>query len=165
LWLYVSHRSGTTGCDYFDQKLIEDVELDTDALSLEYETRKFVKSAPPDLYIMTILYQNIFPTFANNEDEFTVSITQLMKTLTDYYTSWSGLEGEQTQIRRRWVIRAMEKFSEIKIAEKILEKSYSYHIKWSKNLPKDITEYLLTKLCGKEEKKNIDSKQTKLSIS
>jgi len=161
----LSHRSGTTGCDYFDQKLKDDIELVTDELFLEYETRKFVKSAPPDLYIMTILYQDVFSTFANNEDEFIVSIDQLMKMLTDYYTSWSGLEGEQTQIRKRWIIRAMDKFVEIKIAEKILEKSFSYKIKWSKHLPKDINEYLLTKLCGKGEEIRIDPRQTKLNSS
>ncbi len=159
----LSHRSGTTGCDYFDKKLTDDIELDTDALFLGYETRKFVKSAPPNLYIMTMLYQDIFPTFANNEDEFTVTVKQLMKILTDYYASWSGLEGEQTQIRTRWVVWAMDKFTEIKIAEKIPEKSYAYRVKWSKNLPKDIKEYLLVKLCGKEEDAIVDPKQTKLN--
>lgn len=162
--ILLSHRSGTTGCDYFDKKLTDDIELDTDSLSLGYEARKFVKSAPPNLYIMTLLYQNIFSTFASDEDEFTVSVEQLMKVLTDYYTSWSGLEGEQTQIRRRWVVRAMDKFTEIKIAEKVPEKSYSYRIKWSKKVSKDVKGYLLTKLCGKEEVVEIDPKQTKLNI-
>jgi len=159
----LSHRSGTTGCDYFDSKLKEDIEIFTDDVFMEYETRKFVKSPPPDLYIMTILYQHVFPTFANENDEFTVSIDELMKTLTEYYTSWSGLEGEQSQIRRRWIIKAMDKFCEIKIAEKISEESHNYRIKWAKRVPKDYKSYLLDKLCGKEEAFIDDSKQTKLT--
>ena len=162
--ILLNHHYGTTGCDYFDQKLKEDIKLDIDAISIEYETRKFVKAAPPDLYIMTMLYQDIFPTFANDEDEFTITIGQLMKTLTDYYTSWSGLEGEQTQIRKNWIIRAMDKFAEIKVVEKIPGESYSYRIKWSKNLPKNIKEYLLRKLCGKEQTVINDPKQTKLDM-
>ena len=158
----LSLRSGTTGCEYFDEKLSEDVSLDTDALSLEYETRKFVKSVPPDLYIMTILYQDVFPTFTTNQEEFTVTIEKLMKVLTDYYTSWSGLEGEQTQVRKRWIIHAMDKFVEIKIAEKNPETPFSYRIKWSKHLPKDVKEYLLIKLCGKETEIKVDEKQMKL---
>lgn len=158
----LSYRSGTTGCKYFDKKLNDDISLDTDSLSLKYETRKFVKSAPPDLYIMTILYQDVFPVFANDDEEFNVSVDELMETLTDYYASWSGLEGEQTQIRKRWITGAMDKFVKIKIAEKTREKSYSYRIKWSKNLPKDVTKYLLSKLCGKEEEITTDPKQAKL---
>jgi len=159
----LSHRSGTTNCDYFDSKLKEDIEIFTDDISMEYETRKFVKSAPPDLYIMTILYQDVFPAFANENEEFTVSIEELMKTLTDYYTSWSGLQGEQSQIRRKWIIKAMDKFCEIKIAEKISDETYNYTIKWAKKIPKDYKSYLLDKLCGKEQVIFDDHKQKKLT--
>ena len=161
--ILLSHRSGTTKCNYFDKRLQEDIKIDADSLVLEYENRKFVKSTPPNLYVMTILYQNIFPIFANDDDEFTVTIDDLMKPLTEYYTSWSGLEGEQSQIRRSWVNSAMDEFSRIQVAEKTGKKNFSYTIKWSKNLPKDVTGYLLDKLCGKDENIVTDAKQARLS--
>lgn len=119
--ILISHRSGTTECDYFDQKLHDDIKLDEMRLARDYETQKFVKSDPPDLYIMTILYQDLFSTLATDRDEFVVTIDGLMGELTKYYTSWSGLVGEQTQIRRRWIIKAMDKFSEVGIAQKHTE--------------------------------------------
>ena len=161
--ILISHRSGTTECDYFDQKLHEDVKLDEMQLITDYETQKFVKSDPPDLYTMTILYHNLFSTLSADRDEFTVTIDELMKKLAEYYTSWSGLEGEQTQIRRRWIIRAMDKFSEIGVAKKHTEQQNTYKIRWSKRIPKNIKEYLLDKMCGKEKVIIRDHKQTTLS--
>lgn len=158
----LSLTSGTTGCKFFDEKLTKDIEIETDKISLEYETRKFVKSPPPDLYILTILYQDVFSYLAEDKDEFIVTIDELMNILTEYYTSWSGLEGEQSQIRRRWIINAMDKFCEIKIAEKVASKPYKYKIKWSKKLTKNVSEYILDKLCGKQQTIVEDEKQTKL---
>lgn len=162
--ILISHRSGTTECDYFDQKLHDDIKLDEMRLTVDYEKQKFVKSDPPDLYIMTILYHNLFPPLANDRDEFMVTIDELMVELTEYYTSWSGLEGEQTQIRRRWVIRAMDKFSEIGMAQKHTEQPETYKIQWSKRLPKNVKEYLLDKMCGKEKRMIEGYKQTTLDV-
>ena len=160
--ILISHRSGTTGCDYFDKKLQNDIKLDEAHISLDYERQKFVKADPPDLYIMTILYQHIFSVLADDKDQFVVTIDNLMQMLTDYYTSWSGLEGEQTQIRRRWVNKAMAQFSKIGISQKVPEQPDAYNIKWSRRVSKNVQEYLLTKLCGKEKKIIPDYKQTKL---
>ena len=159
--ILISHRSGTTGCDYFDKKLHDDIRLDEKRLVLDYESQKFVKSTPPDLYIMTILYQHIFSTLVT-DDKFVVTIDELMEKLTEYYTSWSGLEGEQTQIRRRWVVKAMNKFIEIGMVEKHTVQSNTYIIFWSKRIPKDIREYLLDKMCGKE--KNVIRNHKQLTL-
>ena len=160
--ILISHRSGTTECDYFDQKLHSDIKLDEMQLTTDYETQKFVKSDPPDLYIMTILYHDLLSTLATDGDEFTVTIDELMGELAEYYASWSGLEGEQTQIRRRWVIRAMDKFSEIGLAQKHAEQQDTYKIRWSKRIPKNVKEYLLDKMCGKERRVIKDYEQTTL---
>lgn len=160
--ILISHRSGTTDCEYFDQKLHNDIKLDELQLTTDYETQKFVKSDPPDLYIMTILYHDLFSTLATDRDEFTVTIDELMKKLAEYYASWSGLEGEQTQIRRRWVTRAMNKFSEMGMAQKHAEQQDTYKIQWSKRIPKNIKEYLLDKMCGKERRAIKDDKQATL---
>lgn len=160
--ILISHRSGTTECDYFDQKLYNDIRLNEMQLAMDYETQKFVKSDPPDLYIMTILYHNLFSILSTDKDEFMVTIDDLMEKLSEYYTSWSGLQGEQTQIRRRWVIRAMDKFFEIGIVEKHADHSDTYKIQWSKRTPKNIKKYLLDKMCGKEQRMIKDYKQTTL---
>ena len=160
--ILISHRSGTTGCTYFDDKLKKDIKLDETRIALDYERQKFVKADPPDLYLMTILYQHIFSVLANDKDHFVVTIDDLMQMLTEYYMSWSGLDGEKTQIRRRWINKAMAQFSRIGISQKIPEQPNAYDIKWSKRVPKDVQEYLLTKLCGKERKIITDYKQTKL---
>ena len=161
----LSHRDGTTNCKYFDSKLEEDIKINLDDIATDYEERKFVKSIPPNLYIMTMLYQDIFPSFIDDQEEFKISIDDLMKTLIDYYTSWSGLAGEQSQIRRNWIVKAMEKFCEIKLAERIPGEERRYKIKWSKKIPKDTKKYLLDKLCGKEPIIIDDSKQTKLEFT
>lgn len=93
-----------------------------------------------------------------------VTIDGLMGELTKYYTSWSGVEGEQTQIRRRWIIKAMDKFSEVGIAQKHTEQQDTYKIQWSKRIPKNLKEYLLDKMCGKEKRIIKDYKQTTLDI-
>lgn len=158
-----SHRYGTTACNFFDRKLKDDVTINVDDLAVEYEERKFVKADPPDLYLMTMLFQDIFPRFSINEgNTINMTIDQLMKYLTEYYTSWSGLEGEQSQIRRRWVIKIMDKFCSIKLAEKVVGKDHEYKVKWSSNTSKNRKEYLLDKLCGKEKSQITSGIQKKL---
>lgn len=150
--MLLNHRSGTTGCEYFDQKLKSEIKIPEDDLIMEYESRKFVKSVPPDLYLVTNIYLDILPTLANGLEEFEVTIDQIWDIMSEYYASWSGLKGEQSQIRKSWISKAMGVFCEIKLAEKIVDKQNTYKIKWKKGIKtKNVQKYLLDLMCGKEK--------------
>lgn len=160
--ILINHRSGTTDCSYFDNKLTNEIQIKIDDLASDYELRKFVRTKPPDLYLMEILYTEIFPVLSDGEKEFEITVDQMWKVLAEYYTSWSGLEGEQGQIRKNWLNKAMERFVDIELAVKVPEEPYKYKI-ISKKITKNVREYLLSKMCGKEKPVDSSKNQTILT--
>ncbi len=135
---------GYTDCEYFDRRPEGGIRIGVDQIGLKYEKSRFVRSEPPVLYMMGILYRHVLPDLMKGGGEISVTVDGLMDSLAKYYTSWSGIEGERTQIRRRWVSRAMDEFCGINMAERMRGGRYNLRPPVS---VKDVRSYLMKKLC------------------
>ena len=143
--ILIRHHWGSTGCQYVDERLHDDITISLDATIDRYENRKFVKADPPPLYMIVMLYHDIFPTIAADGGDIEVSLEELTEKLTQYYASWSGIENEQSQIRRRWVKRALDMLYKIGLAKKLRGDS-RYRIK-SALRQKNLKEFIIGRLC------------------
>ena len=159
----INYCAGTTGCNFFDQRLKKGIQLNESNTFLEYERTKFVKSEPPELYVLTMLYQHIFPSISADFNEFEVTVEDIMRFVMDYYVGFSDEDSNRSQIRKKWIIRAMDILCTTKLSRKLADQPGKYIVRWPPQRQKNIKEYLLTKLCKNTKKRNIiDPKQSKL---
>lgn len=95
--------------------------------------------------MLTMIYQDILSEFAGDDGYITVSVEDLKNKLAEYYASWSGLQGEQSQIRHRWVVHALDTLHKIKLAKRLRDDRYRID-----PLPrkKDLKDFLLDKMCS-----------------
>lgn len=140
----LGREGGSTGCKYLDRRLDGKIELPLDKAPLGYEKRRFVKAAPPDLYMLAMLYQSVLPGLAGDGGDITVSIEALNDRIARYFASWSGLPGERSQTRPRWTKSALKTLCRIGMAKKLPDGRYRIS-----PLPrkKSIRDFLLDKLC------------------
>lgn len=148
--ILIRHKFGETGCVSFNQKLRENIKLDVDGLVTQYEECRFTRKEPPVEYIMVQLWTCIFPALTEKTEDFEINITDLLKVAYDYYIPWSGIEGEYSQIRKTWITKAMDKFCEISLAEKVEDRPENYLIYYGKRIEKNVTEYFVEKTCRKD---------------
>jgi hypothetical protein len=139
-------RSGNTACDELDIFLQNNIRIDTQNLHLNYEKCKFTRKDPPIEYTMTHLWVDVFPSIKSKEKEFETSIEQVLEIAYKFYIPWSKIEGEFSQIRKRWVKDAMDKFCEIGLAESSPDVKGKYKILREKRI-KNIQEYIIEQLC------------------
>lgn len=147
--ILISRELGSTGCRYVDEKLDNDITIPLVSTVGKYEERRFVKSDPPDLYLLDVLYRDVFPSIAADGDDIEVSLVSLGEILAQYYASWSGIENEQGQVRPRWIKHAMDTMCRIGLAKKLSGGSH-YKIKLVLR-EKNLKEFLLDKLCGADD--------------
>lgn len=140
----LNREGGSTGCEYLDSRLDGKIEMPIDEALPGFEKRKFVKADPPDFYMLAALYQSVLPGLVGDDGYITVSIEALNDRIARYFTSWSGLPGEQSQVRPRWIKRALDTLHRIGIAKKLPDGRYRIS-----PLPrkKSITDFILDKLC------------------
>ena len=143
--IVLDRTRGSAGCEYFDRMLEDKIKISVDRIGGEYEESKFVRSEPPVLYTMTVLYHYVLPGLSESADGIPVTVDGLMDGLGKYFTSWSGIEGERGQIRRRWVSGAMDEFCNINMAKKAGGGAYILTLTAG---VKDARTHLLKKMCG-----------------
>lgn len=161
--MLVRHVYGSTGCDYFDKKLKSDIKLNEDELQDEFESKKFIRKKPSRIYVMDIIYNFIFSSLAKEREEFSVTISEILKEIQTYFVSWSGIDSENDQLKPSWINQAMQDFCEIGIAESFSGNSNRYTIKWGYRYKKNIGKYMLEKLCGKLKEKPTKKPQSRLT--
>lgn len=84
----------------------------------------FVREKPPVQYTMTVLIQNIFPTFQQKPDKdfYEIHMDMVYERAKTFFPSWHEFDRETIQIKRGWIREALEKLWELKLCEKILGK-------------------------------------------
>lgn len=82
----------------------------------------FVREKPPPQYTMTVLIQNVFPTFQQKpeRDNYQIDINLIYERAKVFFPSWHEFDTETIQVKRRWIREALEKLWELKLAEKVL---------------------------------------------
>ena len=128
----------------------KNIRLDVDRLVAKYEKCRFTRKEPPVEYIMTQLWTCIFPALHEKTENFEVNINDLLKIAYEYYIPWSGIDGEYSQIRKKWITKAMDKFCEIFLAEKIEGHPETYLLYYGKRIEKNIGDYFIEKICRNE---------------
>lgn len=125
--LRIVRKEGSTGCGHIDDRLDGGIETPLLGMTDGHGNRTFVKADPPDLYMLTMLYQRILPGFAGDDGHATVSIDGLKGQVAEYYASWSGLQGGgQSQTRPRWVRRALDTLCRTGLAKRLPDGQVSY---------------------------------------
>ena len=145
----IRHKLGETGCTALDNRFRQNIRFEVDQLFTKYEKCRFVRKEPPLEYMMNQLWSCIFPAIHEITEDFTCSIDDILKITYEYFIPWSGLPGEYSQVRKRWIRKAMKAFCDIRIAEKIKESPDSYKILYGKQIRKEVSEYFVEKLCRK----------------
>lgn len=84
----------------------------------------FVRQKPPIQYVMTVLIQNIFPSFQQKPDRdfYEIKIDTIYERAKAFFPSWHEFDRETIQIKRRWIREALENLWELKLCEKVLGK-------------------------------------------
>jgi len=151
--ILVRYKYGTLGCDSLLTKFKENLHIEIDSLSNNYERLKFTRKRPPLAYLMDKLWFFIFTSFGRyniDSDSFDVKLSEIIKIVQDYYYPWAGIEGENSQLRESWIKEALDMFVKINLAERIgtTAEQYRIHLR-KKNLPNDMGKYIIEKICKK----------------
>lgn len=150
--ILIKHKLGKTGCNALDDWFSKNIKLEVDQLIEKYETCRFVRKKPPVEYTMNELWTTIFPAIHEKPEDFTVTIEEILEITHEYFTSWSGLQGECSQVRIKWIKETMKAFCDIGLAEKIEENPNAYKIFYGKRIRKEVSDYFVERLCRNAQK-------------
>jgi hypothetical protein len=167
--ILVRHKSGETDCEWLNTKLRQNIKLGLEELITKYEKCRFTRKEPPLEYTMNQLWSCIFPAIREETEDFTSNIGEISRIAYDYFIPWSGIHGEYSQVRKRWITKAMNSFCEIDLAEKAQSEQESpgkvdeeYKIYYGKRIQKDVSDYFVEGLCQKriEEAGKLPTEET-----
>lgn len=149
--ILVRHKSGETDCEWLNTKLHQNIKLGLEELITKYEKSRFTRKEPPLEYTMNQLWTCIFPALKEKTEDFTCTIGEILTIAYDYFIPWSGLQGEYSQVRKKWIIKAMNAFCEIDLAKQQSASSGNeeYKIYYGKRIQKDVSDYFVEGLCQK----------------
>lgn len=84
----------------------------------------FVREKPPVQYTMTVLVQNIFPSFQQKpyRDYYKIHTDLIYERAKIFFPSWHEFDAKTIQIKRGWIREALGKLLEINLCEKMLGK-------------------------------------------
>jgi hypothetical protein len=167
--ILIRHKMGETDCEWLNTKLHLNIKLGLEELITKYEKCRFTRKEPPLEYTMNQLWSCIFPAIKEETEDFTVNISEILRIAYDYFIPWSGIQGEYSQVRKRWITKAMDSFCEISLAEKVQTEQESssrtdeeYKIYYGKRIQKDVSDYFVEGLCQKriEEAGKLPTEET-----
>lgn len=142
----IRFKLGETGCFALNTKLRQNIRFEVDHLATQYEKCRFTRKDPPLEYLMNQLWSCIFPAIHETTEDFSCDIDEILKVAYDYFVPWSGLQGEYSQVRKRWITKTMKAFCDIDLAEEIQN---TYRIFYGRRVQKDVSEYFVERLCRK----------------
>jgi hypothetical protein len=149
--LLIRKRLGDVRCKELSSLLNEDLEIDLQTLTVAYEKCRFTRKEPPVEYTMEQVWLYIFTKMTEKFETFETSIRATLDVAYDYYIPWSNIKGEYSQIRERWIKKAMKAFCDINLAEQDLNDQNKYKVFREKEIGKDFLSYIIERLCRKAE--------------
>lgn len=162
--IFVRHKSGETDCEWLNTKLHQNIKLGLEELITKYEKCRFTRKEPPLEYTMNQLWTCIFPALKEKTEDFTCTIDEILTIAYDYFIPWSGLRGEYSQVRKKWITKAINAFCEIDLAkqESTSNGDEEYKIYYGKRIQKDVSDYFVEGLCQKriEEAGKLPTEET-----
>jgi len=115
------------------EKLIQQVGgilIPEDVLTHLRFTYIFIPEKPPVQYTMTVLVQNVFPTFQRGpeRDFYEIDIDTIYERMKTFFPSAHEFDTETIQIKRRWITEAIERLQDLKLAERIVGTSDKWRV-------------------------------------
>lgn len=153
-FILIRKRSGETNCEELNKFLESNITFEVQKLHLNYEQCKFTRKEPPTEYTMRQLWLDIFPALNKKTEDFTTSIEVVLEIAHKYYIPWSNLGGEFSQVRKKWIKKAMVSFCEIGLAESSPKIEGNYKILRGKRVS-NIEEFIVKRLCKSAIKEKI----------
>jgi len=93
-------------------------------------TYTFIPQKPPVQYTMSVLVQNVFPTFQRGpeRDFYEIDVDTIYERMKTFFPSAHEFDAETIQIKRRWITEAIERLRDLKLAERIVGTSDQWRI-------------------------------------
>jgi len=115
------------------ERLIQQVggiQIPEDVLTHLRFTYTFIPQKPPPQYTMTVLVQNVFPTFQRGpeKDFYEIDIDTIYERMKTFFPSAHEFDAETIQVKRKWITEAVERLCDIKLAERIIGPSNKWRI-------------------------------------
>jgi len=87
-------------------------------------TFSFIRQKPPVQYTMTILIQNIFPSFQQKPERsyYEIETDLIYNRAKPFFPSWHEADVKTVQMKRGWIREALEKLWELDLVDKLLDK-------------------------------------------
>lgn len=84
----------------------------------------FIKEKPPLQYIMTVLIQNILPSFqsSSEKESHDIHVDMIYERSKSFFPSWHSYNAETIQVKRKWIRAALEKLCELNLCGRVLNK-------------------------------------------
>lgn len=83
-------------------------------------TYTFIPQKPPPQYTMTVLVQNVFPTFQRGSERgfYEIDADVIYQRMKTFFPSAHEFDAETIQVKRNWIIEAIGRLCDIKLAER-----------------------------------------------
>lgn len=85
----------------------------------------FIKETPPVQYTISILIQNIFPSFFQRDPEkklYDIHVDMIYERAKAFFPSWHKFDAETIQLKRKWIKDALETLYELGLCGKLYDK-------------------------------------------
>jgi hypothetical protein len=119
---------GKTGDIKLEELLSEPagILISKDVLKFKRWRFFFIKQKPPISYIIVVLIQHILNSFPPDvyQKSYEVHIDNILERSLIFFPSWNDYDGETKQIKRKWIIEALNMMVRIGIIKKISKDIY-----------------------------------------
>lgn len=131
------------------------IVVSEDVLTYLRFTYAFIPEKPPIQYTITILVQNIFPSFQRSvEKEFyELDIDLIYDRAKSFFPSWHKFDEETIQTKRRWIVEAIVKMCDLGLAERVVESPNRWSIPIPTLRPRGSIQESICKKISKEAMK------------
>ena len=84
----------------------------------------FIREKPPVQYTMTILIQNVFPSFQQKPDReyYDIHVDMIYDRAKSFFPSWHKYDAETIQVKRKWIRDALDTMYDLGLCGKMLQK-------------------------------------------
>ncbi len=84
----------------------------------------FIKEKPPIQYTITVLIQNILSSFQRGPERESqdIHIDMIYERAKSFFPSWHKYDATTIQVKRKWIVEALEQMNELRICQKIANK-------------------------------------------
>ena len=163
------HCYGQTGNQQLESMIRQTggIKISEDVLTYLRFTFAFTPDKPPIQYTISVLIQNILPSFQRSveKESYELDIDLIYDRAKSFFPSWHEFDEETTQTKRRWLREAIEKMCDLKLAERVAKSSNQWSIPIPTLRPKgSVQESICKKIAKEAMKRRYEGKLPRLRV-